>query len=62
MLGTVTAQMSYDAGFPLTMNYYFMLAVLITLTIIKFGDKRVEPYEFIIPQDMEDNDMTKMTP
>jgi aminobenzoyl-glutamate transport protein len=73
LLGSVTAQIAYDTGFPIemnyiTMNYYFMLAstimltFLISWTVSKYGDKRVAPYEFIIPEDMRDNDMTKMTP
>jgi aminobenzoyl-glutamate transport protein len=72
MLGEITAQVAYDAGIPLvvnpvTMNYLFsigsaaMLTIFLTFIVIKFSDKSVASYEYIVPDDIKDTDMTKLS-
>jgi aminobenzoyl-glutamate transport protein len=72
MLGEITAQIAYDAGIPLTvnpvtMNYLFsigsaiMLTIFLTVIVVKFSDKSVASYEYIVPDDIKDTDMTKLT-
>lgn len=74
LLGAVTERITLENGYTLngltstTMNYVFMFASVIFLTVVitfiarKFVIKNVDMYKYTIPEDIKNSDITKMTP
>ena len=73
LLGAITNDVATSNSIPLdmnivTMNYFFMIASTFLLVIVgtfvtyKFVVPKFKDREFIVPKELESNDMTTMTP
>lgn len=72
LLGAITIDQAHNAGIVFeknvaTMNYFFMIGSTFLLTIvgtfvtIKFIEPKFKDREFIVPEELKDSDMTKMS-